>query len=89
MVEWTTDKPKRRRKYRPMLASVKAEQGEHPLAWAEIARFRIVSSGHACVHQLKMGYSDEGFILPPLHVKRTFSDILNLHLSIFDLQFNY
>ncbi len=61
MVEWTTDKPKRRRKYRPMLASVKAEHGEHPLAWAEIARFRIVSSGHACVHQLKMGYSDEGF----------------------------
>ena len=61
MVEWTTDKPKRRRKYRPMLDSVKAEQAEHPRAWAEIARFRIVSSGHAATHQLKSQYEVEGF----------------------------
>ena len=61
MVEWTTDKPKRRRKYRPLLEAVKAEQHEHPKAWAEIARFRVVSSGHACVHQLKIAHTDEGF----------------------------
>ena len=61
MVEWTTDKPKRRRKYSPMLEAVKAEQAQHPKAWAEIARFRIVSSGHACVNQLKGQYTNEGY----------------------------
>ncbi len=61
MVEWTTDRPKRRRKYRPILETVKAEQAEHPRAWAEIARFHNVQTGHACAYQLKGQYTEEGF----------------------------
>jgi len=61
MVEWTTDRPKRRRKYRPLLDEIKKEQAQHPFAWAEIGRFRNVSSGHSGTNQLKQQYSDEGF----------------------------
>ena len=61
MVEWTTDKPKRRRKYRPLLDEIKKEQDAHPFAWAEIGRFRNVSSGHSGTNQLKLQYADEGF----------------------------
>jgi len=61
LVEWTHKVQKRRRKYRPILEEVKAEQAEHLMAWAEIARFSSEPAGRACAYQLKNQYSEEGF----------------------------
>ena len=61
MVEWTHKVSKRRRKYRPILDEVRAEQPDHGTAWAEIARFASEPSGRACAYQLKEQYESEGF----------------------------